>query len=114
MPSPCLNQGTCTVGPSNNAVCTCTPGYYGSTCSSSACSINPCKNGGTCNIQSSLANGYYCTCALNYYGAGCSIPNNPNTCELDLSPILCPSFASSNFCSFQYSYNLIPVLDFKI
>ena len=31
-PNPCLNGGTCMVGPNNTAVCTCTPQFEGELC----------------------------------------------------------------------------------
>ena len=35
----------------NNYRCNCTGGYVGKTCSSTSdeCSVNPCKNGGSCS-----------------------------------------------------------------
>ena len=110
--SPCLNNGTCSVGENNSAVCLCSSGFLGSTCSSYlACSLNPCKNGGTCTNQPTYATGYYCSCPFGFYGVNCTVHMTNSTCNnaKDTSPIFCPLWHSSGLCANQYLYNLIPV-----
>ncbi|CAF4553802.1 unnamed protein product [Rotaria sp. Silwood1] len=69
---PCLNHGSCIpLGPQNNFMCLCSPGYGHYDCSiylGLSCNSNVCLNGGTCdhngtNIQ--------CICPTNYAGPRC-------------------------------------------
>jgi hypothetical protein len=108
---PCLNGGTCSTGNSNTPICTCAKGFYGQYCAlTSACMQNPCLNGGTCSNQFSSFNGYLCTCRANYFGINCQEYLSNSTCSSpDTSPILCPYWASLNYCSYHYTYNLIPL-----
>ncbi|XP_060064730.1 uncharacterized protein LOC132545077 [Ylistrum balloti] len=65
---PCENGATCTtVGTTYK--CTCTPAYYGSTCSYvNGCLSNPCANGGTCTKVDS---DFRCGCTNEHQGETC-------------------------------------------
>ena len=83
---PCTNNGTCT-DRINGFVCSCLPGYTGSTCKISKryrsnnteltkppdideCNPNPCQNGAVCE---DLINDFYCPCLAGYTGKKCSV-----------------------------------------
>ena len=53
---------------SYSTVCDCDPGFTGQTCENSACSTNPCQNGGKCLIA---WGGYECVCPGGYFGDTC-------------------------------------------
>ena len=53
---------------SYSTVCDCDPGFTGQTCENSACSTNPCQNGGKCLIA---WGGYKCVCPGGYFGDTC-------------------------------------------
>ena len=53
----CSNGGTCF-----NGTCCCPPGFGGTICDvviSNPCAVNPCLNGGQCNVD---GNSYKCIC----------------------------------------------------
>ena len=40
-------------------------------CNQTACSPSPCHNGGSCELQSDVIDGYVCTCTVGYTGVDC-------------------------------------------
>lgn len=40
-------------------------------CEINACSPNPCRNGGNCQLDDSVAGGYQCICADGFTGVDC-------------------------------------------
>ena len=65
----CINGGT--IGGISGA-CTCTgcnSGFFGTSCADTACSPDPCQNGGTCTDNGDTT--YTCTCAAGYTGTNC-------------------------------------------
>ena len=107
----CENGGTCIIGTGNAPICTCLNGFYGSFCTlTSPCAANPCQNGGTCSNQITVSSGYFCLCPANYYGINCQVLLSNLTCFApDTNGLLCQYWASLNYCSYQYMFNLIPI-----
>ncbi len=66
--NPC-EHGTCT-NENTGYTCECDAGYTGHDCEIrvSACSANPCENGGTCT---DVGASYTCACAAGYTGSNC-------------------------------------------
>ncbi|CAF3727659.1 unnamed protein product [Rotaria sordida] len=83
---PCLNQGSCIVlGPQNNFMCLCSPGYGHYDCSiylGLSCNPNVCLNGGICDHNST---NIQCICPTNYAGPRCEWTSvcSMNTCLND-------------------------------
>ena len=42
-------------------------------CEISSCSPNPCRNGGSCQLDDSMEGGYSCSCPDGYTGVNCMI-----------------------------------------
>ena len=112
--SSCLNGGYCNP---LTGICSCLSAFTGATCSifvntfvSSVGGCNAggqfsCLNGGVCIPSTGL-----CNCLTGFSGIICAFANqNTYTCGSDGSPILCATFAASNYCSFNFLYNLQPV-----
>ncbi|GFY44807.1 neurogenic locus notch-like protein 1 [Trichonephila inaurata madagascariensis] len=53
----------------------------------SACSFNPCKNGGTCERNSAHPNTYECNCIQGYTGTHCQVLNSCVTVEKETCPL---------------------------
>ena len=51
-----------------STVCDCKPGFTGKNCENSACSTNPCQNGGICLIA---WGGFECDCPGGFFGDKC-------------------------------------------
>lgn len=73
----CQNGGSCQVrvspGTSPQFTCVCPLGFSASLCEipiANSCDEKPCKNGGTCTLQS--LDKYQCTCAPGYTGKSTS------------------------------------------
>ena len=64
----CVLIGDYDAHSSYSTVCDCDPGFTGETCENSACSTNPCLNGGKCLIA---WGGYECVCPGGYFGDTC-------------------------------------------
>ena len=90
----CSNGGSC--NPSTG-FCSCPTGYSGPACATViGCTLSgifSCLNGFYCNPQTGS-----CICQ----SGSCE---NINACGSDSSPMLCATFAASNFCSFNFMYN---------
>ncbi|XP_053378314.1 neurogenic locus notch homolog protein 1-like [Mercenaria mercenaria] len=89
---------------------TCEPGWYGNECEIplSACSPNPCKHGGQCNLLPN--NGFNCTCDPGYNGSSCEqdvdecalhICQNNATCKNTNGAFscICPSLWTGLICT---------------
>ena len=64
--------------------CACNTGFAGTgaSCTSNACSSNPCTNGGTCGADAT-PDGFTCDCATGFGGTTCAEDDNecaPNPC----------------------------------
>ncbi|CAI5455806.1 unnamed protein product [Caenorhabditis angaria] len=65
----CQNGGSCKMLASGEATCECLDGFEPPLCEpKSACSINPCKNGGTCQDADGQ---YFCHCENGFEGVHC-------------------------------------------
>ena len=40
-------------------------------CEQTACTPNPCRNGGKCELTDNMVGGYVCTCAEGFTGRNC-------------------------------------------
>jgi hypothetical protein len=109
--NPCLNGGICSVNTLGLQVCQCQPGFTGTNCNfSTTCANNPCLNGATCVDQSASGGTYYCQCQANFYGRNCDYRVTPQICSAgDTNSTSCQTWGYFGFCSFTYTYNLIPV-----
>ncbi|PSN38075.1 hypothetical protein C0J52_00824 [Blattella germanica] len=80
---PCMNGSTCTdvknPETGDNFTCTCMEGFEGPNCNKPYCHVQPCQNGGTCNILG--VNIPTCRCALGYEGKYCE--REIDECEID-------------------------------
>jgi len=110
--NPCLNGGVCSVNSFGLQVCQCPAGYTGTRCGfQSSCATNPCQNGATCVDQTSIPGGtYYCQCPANFYGKNCDYQVTSQTCSAgDNNVADCQTWSQNGFCSFSYTFNLVPV-----
>ncbi|KAM6950118.1 lactadherin-like isoform 2-T2 [Lycodopsis pacificus] len=83
----CHNGGTCVTGIGEDPfICICTDGFGGDSCNLTEigpCSLNPCKNDGSCKIitptrRGDVFNEYVCKCQPGFEGVHCQI--NVNDC----------------------------------
>ncbi|XP_064622660.1 uncharacterized protein LOC135484892 [Lineus longissimus] len=109
---PCLNNGTCSLGPSAIGYdCACASGWKGTNCEINIdeCASSPCQNNGTCTDH---VNGYSCTCALGWNGTHCEINmddcadepcHNGGTCvdEVNAHSCLCPPLFYGAHCEYE-------------
>ena len=102
--NPC-NHGSCTdlfVG----YMCNCPTSYYGDYCEHSRCEINPCQNGGTCELDSTNQLGYTCQCTNSYSGDQCQRNRcDPNPCQRGGTCQLAPSYSRGYTCQCTNSYD---------
>lgn len=75
-PSTCFNGGTCVQYSNTLAVCICPFGFSGSNCQNTACTYQPCKNGGICSLSDRTSK-YQCTCQSGWTGSNCDSKLNP-------------------------------------
>ncbi|CAF0850468.1 unnamed protein product [Adineta steineri] len=106
--NPCRNNGTCYQDSTANRIyCMCLPTFTGTFCDTptngtNICTRNPsvCVNGGTCRVNSSLAQGFSCACMPTTTGLYCEQPLdlcsiyptpclNNGTCISSLSGYMC-------------------------
>ena len=84
-PSPCANNGTCSVDPKGGYLCHCGADYTSTNCEVFIpCASNPCENGGTCTNRDSRAGDnrtYSCNCPAGYVGATCEEYCSADTCN---------------------------------
>lgn len=111
--NPCRNNGTCFQDTTANRIyCLCTPSFTGTLCDISTgvqiCATNPsiCVNGGTCRVNTSLAQGYLCVCPPAYTGFFCEQTIDP--CRMLPAPCLnngtCVSSASVVYLSTRHEF----------
>ncbi len=105
----CSNGGACFKNSLGLQSCQCTTGFSGTSCQYQAtCSGSPCQNGATCINQGS--NSYYCQCTSNYYGKNCEYALSAQLCSVgDQDSAQCSNWSLNGFCSFAYTYAMIPV-----
>ncbi len=109
--NPCVNGGTCSVNSYGLQICACPSGFTGVNCQYSvSCAASPCQNGATCVDQTASGGTYSCQCAANFYGQNCAYQITSQTCNSpDVNSTSCATWKAFGFCSFTYTYNLIPV-----
>lgn len=116
-------------------ICKCLPGYTGKICENpqaQSCLNNPCQNAATCIPQTGLffvntllqwiyknnkvvsiflnLGSYFCQCKANFYGQNCEFQVTTAICNAgDSNSNFCTVWSNFGFCSFTYTYNLIPV-----
>lgn len=123
--SPCdgfeCNYGNCVVTPQGTPKCDCYPGYYGDNCpyeNYDPCLVLECKNGGTCEVDSTNPRKAHCICAPGFTGSSCETADpcfNNNggcingTCSDSLGIVTCICFEgySGVHCeNIDYCYNV--------
>ena len=73
--NPCQNEGFC-LDEINAYTCMCSELFGGDNCEvfvGPACTLSPCRNGGTC--VNTADNGYWCECLFGFAGVDCQIDN---------------------------------------
>ena len=103
-----MNRGTC-IQNGQGFSCNCLPGYTGNMCEvPTVCYANTCQNGASCTIASDGT--AYCQCPANFYGRYCEKQVTLQLCSSgDSNPQFCLTWSNLGFCSFKYTYELIPV-----
>ncbi|XP_076357953.1 uncharacterized protein LOC143250810 isoform X2 [Tachypleus tridentatus] len=77
----CQNGGSCVKVLEGQFKCHCTGQFTGLFCHLSWCSLNPCRNYGTCSVTE---DSYKCSCTKEFTGDNCEqavSPCNPNPCS---------------------------------
>ena len=105
----CLNGGTCIVNSNSQSSCQCPSGFSGNNCEiAAACYTFTCQNGATCTAASDGS--VYCQCRANFYGRYCEKQVTLQLCySADTNLQYCTTWSNLGFCSFTYSYEMVPV-----
>lgn len=104
-----MNGGSCVSIPNGQTYCSCLSGYTGTYCETpKACNLLTCQNGATCSV--SYDGSVYCQCPANFFGRFCEKQVTLQLCYSgDTNQDYCYTWSSLGFCSFTYTYELIPV-----
>ena len=106
----CLNGGKCVYSSSGTQLyCNCLNGFTGSNCETpTACYSVSCQNGATCTP--SFDGTVYCKCPANFFGRYCEKQVTLQLCYAsDTNTDYCRTWSTLGFCSFTYTYEMVPV-----